>query len=256
MRTVLCMKWGAKYGPEYVNRLFAGVAKHLSPPFRFLCLTDDPQGLASGIETAPLPALPTEESQDWSRHEGTWRKLGVFRRGLADLSGPILFLDLDVVIAGGLDRLFAFEPGRFCVIRDWVEARRRALRRLLKADFHPQADSNSSVFRYEMPKHAYVFDHLAANQAWANARFRIEQQYLGAAVGDRAFWPADWVVSFKRSCRPTFPLNLVQAPQPPADASVIVFHGHPLPHEAIEGYRGSLLGRTRPAPWLEPLWRP
>ena len=39
--TVLCMKWGAKYGPDYVNRLYGMVARHLRRPFRFVCLTDD-----------------------------------------------------------------------------------------------------------------------------------------------------------------------------------------------------------------------
>ncbi|HAU58261.1 MAG TPA: glycosyltransferase, partial [Comamonadaceae bacterium] len=29
-RHVICMKWGTKYGPEYVNRLYAMVRRHLS----------------------------------------------------------------------------------------------------------------------------------------------------------------------------------------------------------------------------------
>ena len=28
-RTILCMKWGSKYGPEYINRLYAMVRRHL-----------------------------------------------------------------------------------------------------------------------------------------------------------------------------------------------------------------------------------
>lgn len=256
MRTVLCMKWGRKYGPHYVNALHEGASRHLQPPFRFLCLTDDPSGLKPGIEIAPLPDSPLDErAPDRERHDGTWRKLAVFRRGLADLQGPVLFLDLDVVITGDLDRLFAYEPGRFCIIRDWLEIRRRPLRRLFDPRFHPQADVNSSVFRYEMPKHAYLHDHLLANQAWANARFRIEQQYLGAAIGDRAFWPGEWVMSFKRACRRAFPLNLWLEPKEPAGASIVVFHGHPHPDEALAGYRGSITRRSRAASWLRPHWR-
>ena len=30
MKTVLCMKWGDKYGPEFVNALHAGVTRHLA----------------------------------------------------------------------------------------------------------------------------------------------------------------------------------------------------------------------------------
>ena len=32
-RIVLCMKWGTKYGPEYVNRLYGMVRRHLSGEF-------------------------------------------------------------------------------------------------------------------------------------------------------------------------------------------------------------------------------
>ena len=39
-RIVLCMKWGTKYGPEYVNRLYSMVRRHLNGDFRFICLTD------------------------------------------------------------------------------------------------------------------------------------------------------------------------------------------------------------------------
>jgi len=254
-KTVVCMKWGRKYDPEFVNRLHRGVTRHLRAPFRFVCLTDDVDGLEPGIETHQIPELPIDATFfDRARHGEGWRKLVVFQPGLADLAGPVLFLDVDVVITGDLDRLFGFEPGRFCIIEDWLQARRRPFRRLFDRDFHPASDSNSSVFRFEAPKHGYVYEHLIASQPFA-ARFRLAQQYLGAAVGDRAFWPPEWVVSFKRTCRPAFPLNLVRDPVEPPDASVIVFHGHPHPDEAIAGYAGSPFSRTKPAPWLATAWR-
>ena len=51
-RFVLCMKWGDKYGPEYVNRLYAMVARHLRGPFRFVCLTDSGKGVRPEVELA------------------------------------------------------------------------------------------------------------------------------------------------------------------------------------------------------------
>jgi len=33
-RHVICMKWGTKYGPEYVNRLYAMVRRHLTLDFQ------------------------------------------------------------------------------------------------------------------------------------------------------------------------------------------------------------------------------
>ena len=43
-RHILCMKWGTKYGPEYVNRIYAMVARNLTPPFQVICFTDDRRG--------------------------------------------------------------------------------------------------------------------------------------------------------------------------------------------------------------------
>ena len=54
---VICMKWGTKYGPEYVNTLYSMVKRHMKRPFRFVCLTDDDKGLSEGIDAFPIPKL-------------------------------------------------------------------------------------------------------------------------------------------------------------------------------------------------------
>ena len=56
-RIVLCMKWGTKYGPEYVNRLYGMTRRHLSGAFRFVCLTDSTDGVRPEVECFPLPEL-------------------------------------------------------------------------------------------------------------------------------------------------------------------------------------------------------
>ena len=35
--------------------------------------------------------------------------------------GDVLFLDLDLVITGDLDRFFDFKPGFYCVIENWTQ---------------------------------------------------------------------------------------------------------------------------------------
>ena len=47
---VICMKWGVKYGPEYVNRLYRGVAQYLSRAHRFVCFTDDGGNSGDAVE--------------------------------------------------------------------------------------------------------------------------------------------------------------------------------------------------------------
>ncbi len=55
---VVCVKWGTKYGPEYVNRLAAAVAKWTSAPHRFVCLTDDATGLNAEVRLPVIPPPP------------------------------------------------------------------------------------------------------------------------------------------------------------------------------------------------------
>ena len=55
--TIICMKWGSMYGPEYVNHLREGVSRHLRRPHRFVCFTDDATGLRPDVEVQPLPPL-------------------------------------------------------------------------------------------------------------------------------------------------------------------------------------------------------
>ena len=46
---VLCIKWGTKYGSDYVNRLYRMVGRHLRRPFRFVCLTDEPERIDPAV---------------------------------------------------------------------------------------------------------------------------------------------------------------------------------------------------------------
>ena len=39
--TVLCVKFGTKYGREYIERLRNMVSRHLTVPYEFVCITDD-----------------------------------------------------------------------------------------------------------------------------------------------------------------------------------------------------------------------
>ncbi|MFN3494899.1 MAG: glycosyltransferase, partial [Hydrogenophaga sp.] len=58
---VLCIKWGKKYGPEYVNKLHNMVRRNLKRPFRFVCLTDDTHGIDPQSEVQPIPAIGFDE---------------------------------------------------------------------------------------------------------------------------------------------------------------------------------------------------
>ena len=112
VKQLVCVKWGTMYGPEYVNRLYGMVSRHITPPFRLVCLTDDRTGIRPEVECFDLPELGVPHPQ---RTMGKWRKQILWGRSVPGLEGVALFVDLDSVIVGPLDDYFEHRrPGR-CV---------------------------------------------------------------------------------------------------------------------------------------------
>lgn len=254
---ILCFKWGTLYSAEYVNRLYAGVKRHMDRPFRFVCVTDDPSGLADGIDTCAIPPAPDgwRPNSRYKRWPGIYLKLMVFKPGFADLHGTTLFLDIDQIVTGDLGRFFDFAPGRFCIIHNWIEWHKRLFRPAPKI-------GNSSCFRFEAgEKSAYIYEKWVSELDHAQDQrfFRTEQAYMTHAVGleNITWWPKNFVRSFKRSCQHPWPLNHFLPPKFNPDTGILCFHGHPSPDEAIAGYRGKHLNTwTLPAPWVGELWTP
>ena len=244
---ILTLKWGTKYGPEYVNRLYSGVRRHLELDFRFLCFTDDSSELRAEVEAHPIPAFDVPPA--WQRTP--WLKLALFRDDLAGIAGLSLFLDLDILITGRMDDFFTFAPNRPCIIHEWE----RPWQRLFRRRGEP---GNSSVFRFESGKSGVILDRFLAERDRALGQYRteVDQRYLAEGLGPRkAWWPPEWVVSFKRHCLPAFPRNLLARPRLPPGARIVAFHGRPNPHEALVGYRSSRPHRNcRPTAWIAEHW--
>jgi hypothetical protein len=65
--TVACVRWGSKYGAEYVTKLRNACERNILP-HGFVCFTDNP---VPGVYCRELPSdLPT-----W------WSKIGLFKPG-------------------------------------------------------------------------------------------------------------------------------------------------------------------------------
>jgi hypothetical protein len=250
---VICMKWGTLYGPEYVNFLRAGVGRHLKRPFRFVCFTDDAQGLRDDVQVFPLPELGLPKGERDLR----WRKLAVFRRELQNLQGATLFLDLDQVVVGALDDFFAL-PGRFLIIRDDDLFRAKPLRKLNAArDRFLHSVGNSSVFRFEIGAHADILDAYLADPAAATAAYENEQEFLSgqlAAQGELAYWPKGWCVSFKNDCVPRGPRSYLADPTVPDGARIVVFAGTPKMSDVLAGGGHKWYRRIGDVRWLREAW--
>jgi len=102
MISVICWKWGALFGPEYVLKLRSMLARHLHAAHRLTCVTDDVAGL-DGVSTVALP-------HELSEAPRCLRRLRQYDpRWLDDneLWGErVVSIDLDVVIVDDVTSLF------------------------------------------------------------------------------------------------------------------------------------------------------
>lgn len=209
---VLCVKWGRKYGPEWVTRLRNAVARNLKREYAFACVTEDP---VPGVTCIPLLCnLPT-----W------WQKIGLFRY---HFSGDNLYLDLDVVITGSLDPLVGcLESDRSKLwTRDDFSYSLRAPKQGIDEDMRRTLGGdgtiNSSVMLWNggMARDVWdkftpdVMDRLHGDQNW------ITQVLHPGRIG---FLPDDQVKSYK--------YHVLRGENP---GPVTVFHGDPKPDQVRE----------------------
>jgi hypothetical protein len=243
-RTILCMKWGTKYGAEYVNRLYAMVRRHLSGEFRFVCLTDNTQGIRSEVICRSIPSLALPAGIP----ERGWTKLTTFAPDLAEHIGaaqgsPALFLDIDVVIVGSLDDFFS-TAGDFLIIHDYKRPWR--------------ITGNSSVYRFSLGAHPDVLEYFRRHFDTVREKFRNEQAYLSDfihAKGKLKYWQKDWCPSFKYHSIPSWPMNYLKEPFVPEGARIIIFHGECNPPDALAGRRNRKFRFIKPTNYVAQHWR-
>lgn len=240
LRQVICINWGEKYGAPYVNRLYGMVARNISAPFSFTCFTDGARGVRPEVRCEPLPPLDAPMPQ---RTHGKWPKARLWGPALADLRGPVLFLDLDMVITGSLDDFFTFgKPD------DVILARNPAvpLERL----------GQTSIYRFPVGKLVPLQREFAADPQGAADRYRWEQRFVTRrAPGGVTFWPRAWVRHFRQHCARTPPLNYFLPPRLSRGARVVIFPGGLLPTHAIEGRWGDRYVAGTPRQHLKRVFR-
>ncbi len=240
--TVICMKWGDKFGPEYVNRLYSMVSRNLTLPFKFVCFTDNGAGINRNVEIRPLPDMALPDGK-----ERGWRKLSTFRDDIG-LSGRVLFLDLDTVIVGNIDDYFTLD-GDFCLMAHWSPSKKQGV-------------GQTSVYRFEAGKERFLYDYFMERIDEVKAAYRHEQAYVSdmmSKTGRLKFWPSKWMPSFKHQCMRPFPLCYFFDPVLPPEAKIVVFHGNPTPDQAMagrtKGFWKSIIRHVRTPQWLRDNWK-
>ena len=212
------MKWGSRYGHEYVNRLYKSVKKHTKKTTKFYCLTDDVKNIDTKIICKPLPEISLPETISLT----PWRKISLWQYPLYDLQGDVLFLDLDLVITGDLDRFFDYKKGSYCVIENWTQIGSNI--------------GNTSCFRFPVGKHNSIFEKFQKDPQKYWKQYHIEQVYLSKQIKDQAFWPNEWCKSFKHNLLPSWPFRIWKPAKLPKETSIVAFTGKPDPDDVINGH--------------------
>lgn len=204
MLTVACvLRSGGDFTPSHVDHLRDGVARNLSLPHRFCCLSD----MEVDCERIPLRT-------DWP---GWFSKLEMLKPGL--FWGPVVSFDLDVVITGSLDDLVLGH--RFTVCDDF---------------YHP-GQINSSMMAWNTDL-SDIFMAFGADPERNMRTYRTRAHW-----GDQGFirdhspvTPDRWqwkypgrVVSFKA--------DVLKDRRVLDGASVCIFHGRPRPWELGQSQR-------------------
>ena len=170
-------------------------------PGKFIVFTDTPGEYGDEIEVRDLPVPGLE---------GWWNKLALFKAGVFPDGEHVLYLDLDTLITGRLDAVADYR-GDFAILRD----------------FYRPHGLQSSVMAWK------VSDTTKAIWTdWDTAGRRIlmggDQAWMEIALDDPDIWQdvlPDAFISYK-----------VSHGDPPSKACVVVFHGHPRPHEVTSGW--------------------
>lgn len=204
MTTIACVwvKGNVPYGVEYVARLKAMVAKHLTREHRFVCLTDRPWDLPVDIAAIPIPGV--------GKMFGWWAKVRLFERGLFD--GRVVYLDLDTLIVKDLDPIVDF-PSSFALVPTAGSFQPKSHHQVVKL-------FNSSVMVWDAGVNSQLFTDW--NQRVAD-RLHGDQDWIGEQWPHASMMPLEW---YPR-------LSAIQAGPVPDDA-IVVLAKKPKPEEAAK----------------------
>lgn len=261
---VICIKWGTIYSADDVNKLYAGIRRNTSRDFNFYCFTDNKAGLDANIIAKPLPKLNVPHKTNLLNYPKT---AGLCDDHLGGLTGQrVFFFDIDSLIVGNLDELFAYpKEDKFYIINDWQNRTGK------KANQVGQA----SCYSFVVGTLGYVKDYFETHMdAVIHQYGTATQQYLSAKViekyGALNFWPDNWFKSFRFHCMPNPLLRWFLTPKLPKfqGLKMIAFHGLPNMNEAIEGVWSKnpnhpkaphgykkLYKHVKPTKWILDYWR-
>jgi len=215
---ILCVRFGNKYGPEYVKRLRNMIDRNITVPYQLICLTDDP---------TPIDGVKLILQPNAGYVKGWWHKVHMFDKKLP-INGRILYMDLDVVICNNIDKLTRIYNNDFMGIRDFNRKFHSGWRYL-----------NSSIMSWVHGSQDYIYTQFMNNPQLA-MRMHGDQDWTWKCAKDKIkFWPESWIQSYKWEIRSRGELQVINGVRQfaeqkddviiPNECCVAVFHGDPNP---------------------------
>ena len=251
---VICIKWGTCYSPEYVNRLYSMINRNTRYDFRFFCFTDDPSDLCQQIISKPMTTLNVDSEDNRYSYK---KEAGLCDNNLGGLNNQrVFYFDLDIVIVDNIDCFFTYPKDReFLIINDWNT----------RGDHVGQA----SCYSWVVGELGFVKTYFEQHPQQVVKKYHTaSQEFLCAQViahyGELNFWPNRWTRSFRFHCLPKFFLRHFFVGNIPEGAKILVFHGSPKPHEALEGIWSTtkkvsfwkrLYKTVCPTKWIADYWK-
>jgi len=199
----------SKFSAETVNVLKRMVDRHYTLPHRFICVTDDANGINPSVEIVPDWKDFTQiQNPSGSKNPSCYRRLRMFHPDIAQTFGPrFVSMDLDMVITGNLELLL-----------------NRADDFVIFADTNPRTFYNGSFVLMTAGARPQVWDTFnpaeSPKAARAAGHFGSDQGWVSHCLGpkEKKFTKADGVYSFQNQLKSIKKL--------PDDARVVVFHGY------------------------------
>lgn len=236
MINIVCLKWGSKYGPEYVNRLHSMVRRHSTQPARFWCMTEDAQGINPGVDIVPLKFAGDLDS--W------WNKIWLFSSDLPIAQGEqIFYIDLDTLIVSNIDDLLTDQVPDIVVLRDFYHGIARTA-----------GGIGSGLMSWRHGAYTHIWERFIADPqaAITSVSPHGDQAWIEHCIDAWYCWQdlfPDRVISFKIHC----------ADGLPEKSSIICYHGRPsIPDSVTQSMtHGTATKRwtTQAAPWVLDHWK-
>ena len=233
--TAIVWKWKNKeyrheYKPEHVHTMYEQVQRHNGPE-RFICITDDPRGLSSEIETVEMPPRYDVENPTFPKGPNCFHRLWAFSDEFKEIVGDrFMHIDLDTIITHDLSWLLDTDE-EFIAWGGKMRDKR----------------ANGSLWVHQTGTRSYIYDHFqevgpheaiklireanckGSDQGWI-------QYCLGEFDGDvRLLDENDGVYSYRINIRHQ------RKCEEPDDHKLIIFHGPPTPWDVYH---------SPESPWL------